>query len=218
MYNYGRLTIAAVILQAVSVFATTSGEVSAYSTIDALGHYDDSLAVAINRSLTYGYQDVGNSFVPTVSGVVSSIEVGITVYVPLNGPLNLRLASNASGNLPAATSLLSGSVANGPIPQPPWSLATFSPSTPVSITAGTTYWLVMSPTAENTEAGWYFNSAGINGRTTYRNAPIAPWSVTPNGSLSAFRVNVLVPEPSSLALGAMALGVLVFRYRSGRKA
>lgn len=195
-----------------------SGKVAAAVAYSNLGPGDSFVTdsgLAVNGSGSHnGANQVANGFTSLVTGTINSVEVGlfgigsINVGLQLNDPItNLPLTSS---NIFLGTILISS-------PPLPGRLVNLIPGTPVSLVAGGQYWLVLSPTASDTDAAWGFS--------VFPNAN--PAAISSDGGqtfalllnvASAFRINAApVPEPSILALlgaGVIAIGVRNFRRRS----
>jgi hypothetical protein len=91
-----------------------------------------------------------------------------------------------------------------------------TPSSPISLSSGTQYWIMVSPGATDTWAGWYVNNTGWTGLQLETNN-LGGWGLV-TASFSAFEVQGNTPEPASgalLAFGAVALSAL--RLRKKRK-
>jgi hypothetical protein len=126
----------------------------------------------------------------------------------------VRLAQDVDNFLPPPTSLVSGTVTtSGAFAYTSTDLTTFVPESSVLITAGTRYWLVLTPHSDTTLDSWEFNSIGKMGRFALSGDGVN-WGQNPSDSMYAFQINLApVPEPSSLMLAAAGLVVLASSYR-----
>ena len=166
------------------------------------------------------------SFVPTVSGNLASIDVGVEGYAAtLDGNFNLVLYANNPSGGPLTTGLMTSTLLTDPNPNSGYgspSIISSDYSGPlVSLSAGTTYWLALAPADSNTFEYLGLSTLSItasvydsfDGGETYESR----YQGTTTG-LPAFQVNVSsVPEPSGLALLTLGVGILLAR-RQRRKA
>lgn len=207
---YPLLIGVATALQALTAPATVVTSV-AYTTLDDAGAYNAFAGSNVGRP---GYQGYGNAFAPSISGLLANIEVGINhVYTPELVDVQVRLDNGAG--FPLATTLVSGTLTTaGFFGATSTALATFTPSAPLYLTAGTGYWLLLTPHTSANFDVWNDNSIGAMGGIASTHDGVT-WGAGPPQWQSAFRVNVVVvPEPSTLALGAAGIGILaIFRCR-----
>ena len=193
-----------------------------FSTLSVEGNYDTTTAYAINGSASgFGYQAHANRFLPSGSGMVSSIELGLHYGRSDPSPsdvfdvkLVLDRIDPAYGNLPSSTNLVSGTVtatsqfsASG--------LLTFVPSQSALLQTGTAYWLVVMPHFTTTLGDWNLNSIGATGGIA-ASFDGATWGQNPSGVLNAFRVNAdPLPEPGAGGLALTAAATLGLWRRRG---
>jgi hypothetical protein len=208
---YPLLIGVATALQALPAPATVVTSV-AYTTLDDAGAYNAFAGSNVGRP---GYQGYGNAFAPSISGLLANIEVGINhVYTPKLVDVQIRLDNGAG--FPLATTLTSGTLTTaGFFGATSTALATFTPSAPLYLTAGTGYWLLLTPHTSSNWDVWNDNSIGAMGGIASTSDGGVIWGAGSQQWQSAFRVNVVVvPEPSTLALGAAGIGILaIFRCR-----
>jgi len=184
---------------AASVYPTV-----AFTTLDAGGGYSGTGGTSITGSAN-GYQGFGNLFVPTVSGTLDSIGIALTsTGAPELVDVELRLDSG--NGFPTGATLASGSVMTvGYLGTTSTALSMFTPSVPVNLSVGTSYWLLVTPHSSTSFDVWNDETSGVIGELAGTRDGVN-WGIGPNQPLNAFQVTVLVPEPSCLALG---LGGLV---------
>ena len=72
------------------------------------------------------------------------------------------------------------------------------------LTANTPYWII-ADAEEAFRGSWNFNSVGDNNLTAGQSEP-NPWNVrSPDEARFAMRIEGVVPEPSTLAMGVFSL-------------
>lgn len=212
-------TIVAYVAAALSVMllARVASAAVVFTSLAADGSYDSGTGRGINGSAwMYGYAAEADQFMPSASGTLSSIELGLhyALFSSAAGDqVDVRLALDVndplSGHIPSATSLTAGTLTlNTSFGYS--DLLTFTPTNVVSLTAGTPYWVVILPHFTTTVADWNANSIGKSG-------PVAislngsSWLQNPIEPMDAFRVNT-VPEPSTYSLVLLGLaGALKLR-------
>jgi hypothetical protein len=194
----------------------------AFSTLDSSGGYMSGIGPSIlGSSVTYGYQGIGNEFAPTVSGEINNIGIAVS---SINQPdfFNVQLVLDNGGN-PTGPILASGSVmTDGIFGTSSTALSAFTPSTSVFLTAGTDYWLLITPHSSSSQDVWNYESSAVPGNFAVTTDGLT-WAVKPNlgaphGPLSGFQVIVDVPEPSYLAFALGGLVLIVRRRRIFRVA
>lgn len=197
--------------------------VAAFSTLGDPAHYDATTGAAVRgaTATTFTiYAGHANQFTAAYSGLLSSIDLGITFpFYAANRQVDVRLALDVNDFLPPPTALTTGTVtAAGSFETGQNSaLTVFTPASEVSIVAGQKYWLILLPHDTKTDIVWNQNTEGILGRfaATYYNAN--SWGQNPSDTMRAFRVNVtLVPEPTALTLwlaGSLLLAIPRLRCR-----
>lgn len=160
---------------------------------------------------------VGEAFAFTagVSGYLSQLDL---VLGALRDPgldlANVSLALNRSGKLP---STVLESFLN--VPSGGWAglnhpTTSLTSSANPFLQAGVTYWLCVEPSNPYAVITVNQNSLGLLARQAQETSPGA-WFATANRTTFAFDVQVLVPEPSTAALAALGLS-LVLRQRARR--
>jgi len=199
-----------------AALGTVGGETSVYSTLDNAGGYLASSGTNITGSGGPHYQGFAGEFEPSAGGMLSSIELGIT---HVNEPelVDIRVALDTGGfGGPAGVSLASGSVTTAAFfGSSSTALAVFIPSTPVVVTPGTDYWVMVTPHSASSFDIWQDTTSGVIGNIAGSNDG-SHWAFGPAQLQSAFRVNVVVPEAGSGAAVAVAAGILGMRRRCKR--
>lgn len=166
-----------------------------------------------------GTSSIGVQFVPTASGNVGSIDVGFfqdeassasDIIFELRADNGSDAPDYGSGPLDVLT--LSGTG----IPETP-ALYNVSSTLFPFLTAGTSYWIVAN-TSGRGFFGWNQTDPIVNGNLyvdTTDNPPAGNGAVS-GEVLATLRVNA-VPEPSTMALAVVGLGVLVVYRRKSRR-
>lgn len=80
---------------------------------------------------------------------------------------------------------------------------------------GQTYWLGVSPKADDTYATWYWNPTDDQGTNAYRLSPAGAWTLQEPVHSGVFRVDVS-PEPATVGLLGLGWVALLVRRRRGR--
>lgn len=101
---------------------------------------------------------------------------------------------------------------DGYLGQSSTALSTFTPSTSVFLTAGTDYWLLLTPSSSSSVDVWNDESSSILGNDAGTRDG-STWGVGLNQPLNAFEVTVAVPEPSCLAFALGGLALIAGRQR-----
>ena len=178
------------------------------------GHTYDTLNTAgfTTGSGTFlGTQVFGQQFTPLVSGTATQIDVAINYDMGFTNNVTLSL-QNDSGGLPGST-ITSWSLTSMPVSPGCCDTVTLSQS----LTAGTQYWLVMSPGDPNTFANWNANSTGDMGRlwfggtTVHASGVRGAFDVLGAGSASS------VPEPGTITAGVVVLLIIAVRRASAHR-
>jgi hypothetical protein len=158
---------------------------------------------------------VAQSFTPSVNSTLTSLILGVSQASPGSDGIVISLQTDSGANSPSGTILESFSASGLPIFGIASSLTTENSVLHPFLSAGTTYWLEVSPNSANTTAFWNFPFDFDFGTT---------WAPSTGTCLSCVRSAMsvtadTVPEPESIGmftLGAMALFGLgiVKRHRS----
>lgn len=159
-----------------------------------------------------GYRGQAESFVPGVSGTLSSFTLA-TYRFAGSGRSDFFIAQDNGSGPGTILESFPNTVnnANG--------LLTINSSGNPLLQAGVKYWLCDEPTDSTTSNGWYYNSQGqANGfafeRSQWSWSPFGPPPAVPASGV--FRVSVIpVPEPSMLALVMPGAWFLISRFKRG---
>jgi hypothetical protein len=141
----------------------------AYTTLSPDGTYDQGggwQASGVN-SYTGFYYSTACSFVPSISGSLTSIDMGVTLGPSSNGNFTLSLDANNPGGGPLTSLTLASAqlTATAPFGSINSALTTFSYSGPtLSLSTNSIYWLVITPSDDHSYAVW--NSSTISTAST----------------------------------------------------
>ncbi len=149
-------------------------------------------------------------FVAQAGGALSGVDLGLTIRD--GGPVNVYLAGDASGSPDNLSQILLGTVT------PTQTFGTTNNTITTlfllndpSVTAGTTYWLVLKPGTDVTRDVWN-QSLGISGVQDV-SSDDSSW-LQANTTLAAFRITA-VPEVSPILAMALIAITTLFYGRSG---
>jgi len=185
---------------AVVLLAATIGQARAgtiFSTFGS-GQSFNSAGTALTISSA---ESIAVDFTSTSATSVGSVALALFG----SAPMSLLLESNARG-VPSGVlaTIATGFSPNTVTP----TVFSFTLATPVSVAAGTSYWLV-AQSSDSTGDSWSPAASGVTALAAlYESLPGTSWSSS--GSVLAYSVSTpaaAVPEPSSLAL--LAGGVLL---------
>ncbi len=163
----------------------------------------------------FGVQEEAEAF--TSTGNFSMTDAEVFISTPTGVGVDAFLYSNNSGAPGTDLGELGSDLysQNGG-----FDIVTANSFTPIDLTAGTEYWLVLAPSAQNTGALW-----AINGSSSVPQAESTDGgsSWTTGTDSAQFQIDgtplVSTPEPSSLPLlfgGAVCLFVAAYRARRNR--
>lgn len=185
--------------------------------------YDVSVSMNANAGGNWPYN--AEAFVPTVG---NDILVDATLVLYLNaigtttGTYGVEIWSN-TGAVPDTKlfDVASGQSVAGLTTSP--TQVTFTPVSPIQLTAGTTYWLVLNTSnytgtkaiqSVGTNSG---SGVGITSSFMSQKDVSNVWGANFGSSHMSASINA-VPEPSTWALAALATGTLAFARNRRRKA
>lgn len=167
-----------------------------------------------------------NLFTAAIGGNVSQIDIGIG-WVVGPDPFVASIWTDVN-NLPGTQ--VPGALWSGLLPEAESGNSTNSlvtiPVSGVSLTAGQSYFMILSPTSVNDSSwnGWNYNAQGVNGLDLFSTDGGLTWTSNGTGfALGAFDVlgggGTGTPEPGTLVLlgsGLLGLGGIVRRRLSAR--
>jgi PEP-CTERM motif len=212
------IRLAAVTLIFVSCVQSAQSSVYVY---DSFGPGHDFVSYAYwgvdGASGSGGYVGHAESFVPTLSGNLDTVQVACVQLSSGTGLANFHVAADNGGTPGAMLESFMNVVA--PASSSSFFLVTMNSITQPLLHAGTTYWLYAEPAENTTAMGWFVNDQGY--RNDYaQESPPGEWtsaSVT-FGANGVFAVSVTpVPEPSMLTLLAVGAMASLARRRQSRR-
>ena len=159
-------------------------------------------------SLPGGFVGHAESFVPTLSGNLGTLQVAIVQVSGGDGLANFFVAADNGGT----PGIMLESFMNVVAPASGSSsfLVTMNSITQPLLQGGTTYWLCLEPADDTTAIGWFANSQGYVGEYAQESPPGA-WAAAPVtfGANGVFDVSVTpVPEPALAGLLFLAVSCL----------
>jgi len=196
----------------------------AYSTITS-GTYETSEGITVSGSsaelgdLPVGYSSPAVSFVPSITGNLTSISLGVGCITPADFNFTLNLDANNPSGGPLTTDILASAELAAPMlfGGSDSALVTFNYSGPaIGLSTGETYWLVLTPDDADTNVAW--NDSVLSTETSrYESTDGSTYSNAGNFVPPAYQVSVTrVPEPS--ACGIFVPGFLgIYFIRRTRK-
>jgi hypothetical protein len=197
------------------IFSATSARADVlYSTLGPGNAFDATNGYFVDGA-NYFNQVLGSPFTVSSTGMLTNAMLGLNNYGGSNNPVVVYVESDAGG-MPG--SILATLTQSGTIPSfGSETLTTFSGSS-LTLSVGTTYWLVAQETDAGTEQTWdyAYNDATNNVAFNQVGSATGPWT-TFNGTDVAFQINgTAVPEPSSAVLfgaGLLGVGAVAFARR-----
>ena len=191
--------------------ATAASATLLYSTNDA---NDNEFGTPCGSPLTYsclnanpigpaeGFTAMSESFSPAVTALLGQIEVPVDA-ISGTGNLVVEITSDGGG-VPGPTIEESLSAAAPGTA----SLVTLTSALHPTLTAGTTYWVVVT-TSGTLNINW-FVASDLN----LRNADFfssGTWNPSSSSTKGSVEIDGLAPEPSSVALAAMGIAFVLIR-------
>lgn len=186
----------------------TTGSIPQLSVATAIAGADASL-----NGQPISYISVACSFSPTISGNLSSVQLPVEQNTSASGASNnftVSLDGDNGGNGPLTTEVLAFGTLTATTPEGSGDLTTFNyTGASLTLSAGVTYWIVVSPADSNTFVLWD-GTLGGTPTTYYSNDDGFTYVPESTNVACAFQVNASpVPEPSTWAFMLVAGSLLV---------
>ena len=200
---------------------TTAFGTTVFSTLTNTNTYNTSNGYVVSGGSGFPYFGQANSFSPSISGTLLSIDLGVARLGGDDGLIDVSLTLDDSlHHIPQSGSLTSGTITSVVGGSANSALTTFVPTgAPVSLVAGEVYWITLTPHDSGSFAAWY-NSLVGDEYNFAQTSNGSTWRPTGDPAL-AFRVNAevaAVPEPGNLGLiTASCLGTVALFGRTVRR-
>jgi len=149
-------------------------------------------------------QEIAVSFVAGFSGTLDSIRMGVGHFPGGPDSYILTLASDSLGQPGLPLETLTGLV----FPPIPGAILTVNSATHSTLSAGSTYWVVMAATNSTASFGlWGTNDQGIVGASRRNSANSFTWTANILSPSPAVEVNAITPVPEPATAGLMFAGL-----------
>jgi len=160
-----------------------------------------------------GFPMVGQAFTPSGNYQLTQIDLAL-VYFGGTNSVNVGLNADTGGLPGAVIATWSDPINLQAIGTTCCIVQTFTPSSTILLSSGTQYWIVVAAGASDTFAGWNLNNTADDGSVALNFG--SGFSLDGPLRRSAFDVlgDSSVPEPTTLALTALGLALLVSRRAS----
>jgi len=177
------------------------------------GSFNPTSGYAVEGPTSQNPQFIGYQFIAGVTQPVTSYALAISAASANGGTVNLQLFPDNGNNFPLLSTTLDTATITG---IPAGSAGTvYSAGSTLSplLTAGTPYWLVATMPGSDS-SGWLWtnpNNTSLVGFSGDPNAGLASGVTDFGNNSSAFLVNGVtgVPEPSSVVLGTLGVGMML---------
>jgi hypothetical protein len=174
-----------------------------------LSKYNSGSSWIIQGAGAGTYFAQGFSFTPSATEGLSQVDIALSA-VTGNDLVVVTLNADSAG-LPGGV-LETWNVSGLPAFGTCCVLQTLLPAVPLTLTFGTTYWLVATPGATDTSAGWNVNNTGSTGPRAIQFSPGGEFSIfganDDRGAFDVIGTAAVVPEPATVTFAAAGLALL----------
>jgi len=153
---------------------------------------------------------IGVSFIPTISGEVSNIWVGVGTSLQNPGTDIFNLYIATSGSFQEPDTIIGEVEVQGELSKRT-SIVELSAESGIFLNKGTSYWLLISPGQGTSEVGFLGGATTTSLAYLYPDSP-SGWFVGSSMGSAAFRIDVSVspvPEPKNYVLLLLGIGFVV---------
>lgn len=166
-------------------------------------------------SISSQYTDA-SVFTASFTGILTSIDFGVTIQTLNNSPFNVSIALDGGGHPDSSTTFLGTISPTAAFNAPGSDHAIVSLSNlSFSLTSGTLYWIGLSASGPNDVAVWNLSTTATSPQMLQSSDGGSTWNDPGLTGIGAFRVNATaVPEPGIAALLVCAGGVLFLSKKS----
>jgi hypothetical protein len=194
--------LAPLTLQADVIFSNMSATPLPGTSLEIAGNFEDRPAGA----------EAAEAFTPTGNFWMTDAEVSYSGSgVPY---FSLFLYSDKSGE-PGSMIEELGSDLGGDVDM---GLVTANSFTPIDLTAGTEYWLVMAPSSPYAEASWDGGGSSVVPEASSIALGTLAWTIGSDNAEFQIDGTQITPEPSTLPLASVALlGLLIAAHRTRKR-
>lgn len=170
-----------------------------------------------------GPQSVAAAFTPTANSIMTQVQ--LMAQGAADPHFDLYLYSSTGGAPGSSLETLGTDLSAPSIFPTPASVGAFTGFAPLALTAGTQYWLVMTPFTNNSQVAWTTGgSPTVQTDLSPTANGTAPWTPLTLGSATSVQFEIdgtlspSTPEPAMAGLVGAGLGVLWMLRRARRGA
>lgn len=217
--RFGRWLVPAAALVLFSIGSSAHASVL-FSDLNAnpASKYNSGSSWIIQGTGTGAYFAQGFTFTPSATEGLSQVDIALSA---VSGSDSVIVTLNAdSAGLPGSV-LETWNVSGLPAFGTCCVLQTLFPAVPLTLNLGTTYWLVATPGATNTSAGWNVNNTGSTGPRAVQSSSGGAFTIfganDDRGAFDIIGTAAVVPEPATVTFavaGLALLGALRLRRKS----
>jgi hypothetical protein len=195
-----------IIVAALAVSGATlchAGEVVLFDNLQA--GYSPNISWVIDAG-----QSIANPFSSSVNAVLSEVRLSLNPTTPLDQPTFYTVSiTDALAGLPGPNTLYQWTNVQGA------GLNVLTFASDVAVTPGGSYFVKVEPANRAMQGEWFWNARGDSGPFAYNiGGPWLPWDDVRGGMTVKAATGEPVPEPATVALAGLALGLAARRRRN----